>query len=80
MTGPNILSNLDDFFDEKKKKQKKCKDDLIKLMDKLGKYRKKLKQELNSETKNKKILQIKAELKVVKKKCIKANKLLESIK
>ncbi|MCP4075843.1 MAG: hypothetical protein GY744_06650 [Gammaproteobacteria bacterium] len=79
MTGSNILNNLDDFFDEKKKKQKKCKDDLLKLMEKLGKYRKKLKHELSSETKNKKIQQIKAELKIVKKKCMKATKLLESL-
>lgn len=79
MTGPKILSALSDFFDEKKKKQKKCKDDLIKLLEKLGEYRKKLKKDLKSETKNNKIRQIEAELKVVKKKCAKANKLLETL-
>lgn len=79
MTGPNILDALGDFFDEKKKKQKKCKDDLKKLLAKLEQYQKKLKKDLSGETKKNKIRQIEAELKVVKKKCLKAHKLMETL-
>ncbi len=79
MTGPKLLDALSDFFDEKKKKQKKRKDDLLKIIEKLKQYQKKLKKELKGETKKRKIEKLEAELQVVKKKCLKAHKLLESL-
>ncbi len=79
MTGPKLLDALRDFFDEKKKKQRKNIDDLLKIISKLEHYQKKLEQELNDETKKRKIEEIKAELEVVKRKCSKAHKLLKSL-
>lgn len=79
MNGPKLLDALRDFFDEKKKKQKKKVDDLLQIVTKLERYKKKLEKELRSETKNRKIKQLEAELKLVKRKCAKGLKLLKSL-
>jgi len=73
------MDALLDFFDEKKKKQKKKVNDLLQIVTKLERYQKKLEKELSSETKKRKIKQLESELKVVKQKCAKAHKLLKSL-
>ena len=79
MSGSKLLTTLSDFFNEKRKKQKKRKDDLCKLMKKLRKYQKGLEKDLRNERKKKNIQQLEAELTVVKKKRLKAHKLMKSL-
>ena len=79
MSEPKVMDALLDFFDEKKKKQKKKVNDLLQIVTKLERYQKKLEKELSSETKKSKIKQLESELKVVKQKCAKAHKLLKSL-
>lgn len=79
MSGNKILSALRDFFDEKRKKQKKQKNDLIEILAKLERYQKKLEKNLHGESKKKKIQQLEAEINIVKRKSRKAHKLLESL-
>ena len=79
MSKNKLFSVIGDIFDEKKKVQKKRAKELKALLEKLNKYLGRLEKELDGETEKKKMRQLENEVKVVKKKCNKAHKLLKSL-
>ncbi len=79
MTGNKHLEMLSDFFNAKKRKQKKKQEVLKNILVKLETHQKKLVKQLETESNAKKIRKVKAQIKTIHLKRKKGYKLLNSL-